>query len=82
MWIDLMQWPAMAITVLAAWFTGCKTPRQRMIGFWCFCLSNVLWVIWGLHASAWALIVLQVLLAGMNIRGYCKNRRLKRAQAD
>lgn len=81
MGVDWIQWPAMAVTVLAAWFTGSHLPRRRMIGFWCFCLSNVLWVIWGIHASAWALIVLQVLLAGLNIRGFVKNRRQKRAPA-
>jgi hypothetical protein len=26
-----------------------------MIGFICFSLSNVLWVIWGVHAAAYAL---------------------------
>lgn len=46
-----------------------------MIAFWCFILSNILWVIWGLHASAYALIVLQILLCAMNVRGFRKNFR-------
>ena len=71
--IDLIQWPAMAVTVLAAWFVGSQRPRRRMIAFWCFILSNVLWVIWGLHANAYALIVLQVCLCVMNVRGFRKN---------
>jgi hypothetical protein len=29
-------------------------------------------VAWGLHTSAWALIALQVCLAGLNIRGLFK----------
>jgi hypothetical protein len=29
-----------------------------MTGFVCFGLSNVLWVIWGMYAEAYALIVL------------------------
>jgi hypothetical protein len=71
--IDLIQWPAMAVTVLAAWFVGSQRPRRRMIAFWCFILSNVLWVIWGLHANAYALIVLQLCLCVMNLRGFRKN---------
>ncbi len=72
-WTDLIQWPAMVVTILAAWFTGSERKRRRQIGFWGFLLSNVLWVIWGWHARAWALIVLQVGLAVMNIRGAKNN---------
>ncbi len=72
--IDLIQWPAMAVTVLAAWFMGSQQPRKRMIAFWCFILSNILWIIWGLHARAYALIVLQVFLCAINLRGFKKNR--------
>lgn len=71
--IDLVQWPAMAVTVLAAWFVGSQRARRRMIAFWCFILSNILWVIWGLHADAYALIVLQLFLCVMNVRGFRKN---------
>lgn len=73
--IDLLQWPAMAITVLAAWLIASLSPQRRTVGFWCFLLSNLLWVIWGWHAEAWALITLQVCLALMNIRGVKKNDR-------
>lgn len=38
-----------------------------------FILSNVLWIVWGVHDGAWALIALQVALMGMNIRGIWKN---------
>jgi hypothetical protein len=72
-WIDLLQWPAMVVTVLAAWLIGSLNPRRRTVGFWFFLLSNLLWVIWGWQAHAWALIVLQVCLALMNIRGVKKN---------
>jgi len=52
---------------------GSLRPGRRFVGFCCFLLSNLLWVIWGWHAEAWALIVLQVCLAAMNIRGVKKN---------
>lgn len=72
-WIDLLQWPAMLVTVGAAWLIGSLQPGRRMLGFWCFLSSNLLWVIWGWHTGAWALIVLQLCLALMNIRGLKKN---------
>lgn len=63
----------MVVTVAAAWLTGSKKEHRRAIGFWAFLISNVLWVIWGYFAQAWALILLQIFLAIMNIRGAKKN---------
>lgn len=71
--LDLLQWPAMAITVLAAWLVASRSKRKRAIGFWVFTASNVAWVVWGIHARAYALIVLQIALAILNIRGIRKN---------
>lgn len=71
--LDLLQWPAMVITVLAAWLVGSRGKRRRSIGFWVFLASNIAWIVWGYHAHAYALMVLQVALAVMNIRGVHKN---------
>lgn len=68
-WLDLLQWPAMAVTVLAAWLVASTLKRRRLFGFWIFLVSNVLWIVWGLHTHAYALIFLQVCLAALNIRG-------------
>lgn len=59
----------MLITVAASYLVGSSLPERRLNGFRLFLLSNVLWVVWGLHASAWALIVLQAALVPMNVRG-------------
>ncbi|MEO8122545.1 MAG: hypothetical protein ABI633_00685 [Burkholderiales bacterium] len=67
--LDWVQWPAMLVTVTAAWFVASESKPRRRIGFWLFLGSNVLWIVWGAHASAYALITLQVALAAMNIRG-------------
>lgn len=67
--LDLVQWPAMAVTVIAAWLVASRSERRRAAGFWWFLASNVLWIVWGWHAQAYALIVLQVALAAMNVRG-------------
>jgi hypothetical protein len=74
-YLDWVQWPAMVVTVVAAWFVASTQSTRRKRGFWLFLLSNVLWVIWGIHTRAYALIVLQVCLAFMNIRGERKNAR-------
>ncbi|HKN84777.1 MAG TPA: hypothetical protein VJW17_15130 [Pyrinomonadaceae bacterium] len=72
--LDLIQWPAMAVTVIAAWMVGSQRKFKRNWGFWLFLLSNVLWIVWGWGDRAYALIVLQLCLAFINIRGAWKNR--------
>lgn len=71
-WLDTVQWPAMAVTIVAAWLVASKSERRRNIGFWVFLASNALWIVWGVHSQSWALVVLQVSLAVMNIRGASK----------
>ena len=72
--LDLLQWPAFAALLLAAYWVGSNDAHRRNIGFWIFLASNVLWVVWGWHTKAWALIALQVCLAVMNVRGLSKTR--------
>jgi hypothetical protein len=71
--LNWLQWPAMLVTVVAAWFVASRSPTRRKVGFWLFLLSNLLWVLWAVPAHAYALVVLQVCLAGMNIRGERRN---------
>jgi hypothetical protein len=71
--MDLLQWPAMAVTLYAAWLVASQDKRRRERGFWWFVASNLLWVAWGWQAQAWALIALQVGLFAMNLRGARKN---------
>jgi len=70
--ISAVQWPAMVVTVLASWLVGSTHRRRRSAGFWFFLGSNVLWVVWGWHGGAPALVVLQACLAAMNVRGMRK----------
>lgn len=71
-YIDWLQWPAMLVTVAAAWLVASKQRQRRNLGFWVFMASNLLWIAWGLYSHAYALIVLQLCLAAMNIRGAIK----------
>lgn len=70
---DLVQWPAMLVTVAAAWLVASRARGRREWGFWLFLASNALWIVWGWHDGAYALVVLQVALAFMNVRGIRRN---------
>lgn len=74
-YLDWIQWPAMVVTIAAAWLVGSQIEHRRKLGFWVFLTSNLLWIVWGLYAQAYALIVLQLGLAAMNVRGSIKNSR-------
>jgi hypothetical protein len=74
-WMQHLQWPAMIATLLSAWLVAAQSKMKRQWGFWIFLLGNVLWIAWGWHDRAWALIVLQIGLAALNIRGVAKNKR-------
>ena len=80
-WYQL-QWPAMIVTIIAAWLIASQAKHKREIGFWCFLLSNVLWITWGWHDGAYALIVLQIALAILNIRGAHKNEPASSAKSE
>ena len=71
-WLDSIQWPAMIVTVIAAWMIASRKKFKRNWAFWLFLLSNVLWILWGWHDGAYALILLQILLAALNVRGAFK----------
>ncbi|HSQ03833.1 MAG TPA: hypothetical protein VLN59_07355, partial [Burkholderiales bacterium] len=68
-WLDLVQWPAMVVTLVAAWLVASRSRRKRTAGFWVFLLSNILWITWAWHDGAYALIALQCFLAATNVRG-------------
>jgi hypothetical protein len=63
----------MAVTVAAAYLVASQSKHRRSVGFWLFLAGNALWIAWAWYANATALIVLQVALAAMNVRGAWKN---------
>jgi hypothetical protein len=65
----------MAITLIAAFLVGARHARKRIVGFYTFIVSNLLWIVWGLHDHAWALIALQTGLFAMNVRGIVRNEK-------
>ena len=71
--LNFLQWPAMATTLLSAWLVASQSKQKRGLGFWIFIVSNILWVFWGWHDGAYALITMQFGLLLLNIRGAFKN---------
>ncbi|HJV24204.1 MAG TPA: hypothetical protein VJ673_00900 [Aromatoleum sp.] len=71
-WLDALQWPAMATTLLATWLISSSRRYKRNWAFWWYIASNVLWAAWGWHDGAYALIALQLGLFLLNLRGLRK----------
>ena len=62
----------MALTLAASWWVASSNSKRRNLGFWLFLASNILWAAWGIHARAYALVLLQVGLFALNVRGMRK----------
>ena len=71
-YLSLLQWPAMLVNILSVWLLTFQNNRMRHAGFLLSLLSNILWIIWGWHAQAFAVITLQFALAALNVRGVRK----------
>lgn len=71
-YFNLLQWPAMVINILSVWLLTYPSKRKRHAGFLGSLLSNGLWILWGWHVQAFAVIGLQVALATLNVRGVRK----------
>jgi hypothetical protein len=71
--LALLEWPAMAISLAAAWWMGSQRAERRILAFSLLIVGNLLWIGWGWGESAWALIALNVGLLGLNVRGIAKN---------
>ena len=63
----------MAVSLAAAFWMGSKNPNKRILAFWLLIGGNLMWIGWGWGDEAWALIVLNVGLLALNIRGIRKN---------
>lgn len=69
----LLEWPAMGISLVAAWLMGSRKAKKRVWAFWLLILGNLMWIAWGWGDEAYALIALNFGLMCLNIRGIRKN---------
>lgn len=74
--IALLDWPAMAISLLAAWVMASRKAEKRVWAFWMYLAGNIMWIAWGWGEEAWALIVLNLALMALNVRGIYKNEHV------
>ena len=68
-----LEWPAMAISLAAAWWMGSRKAQKRVVAFVMLIVGNLMWIAWGWGVQAWALIALNVGLMALNVRGIVKN---------
>lgn len=71
--IDLLQWPALVLSIIGAWLVGGRRANQRLAGFLLFLASNVLWSLWGLGIAAWGVVITQAFFTWTSIRGIRTN---------
>ena len=71
--LNLLQWPAMTATLISAWLVTSQSKQKRNLGFWCFIISNMLWIFWGWHDGAYGLIAMQIGHLFINLLGAQKN---------
>jgi hypothetical protein len=71
--LALLQWPAMAVSLAAAWWLGSPRPGQRIVAFCLLIVGNLMWIAWGWGEDARALIALNIGLMALNVRGILKN---------
>lgn len=67
------------LTVFGAWLVGSRRAGRRRVGFWVYLVSNAAWATWGFATGAHAVLLLQAVLAGLNVRGMRKARMASRS---
>ncbi len=52
------------------------TRRGRLVGFWCFLISNLLLIFWGWLTGNWGIVAMQLAFTVTSLRGIRTNRGL------
>jgi hypothetical protein len=69
-----IEWPAALIALAGSWLVGSPLPRRRRLGFACFLVSNLLWIVFACGIAAWGLLSMQTLFCLTSLRGLRSNR--------
>ncbi len=78
--LAMLEWPAMAISLVAAYLLGSIHATKRIVAFVMLIIGNLMWIGWGWGDEAWALIALNVGLLALNVRGIFKNEEAKKEE--
>lgn len=66
MFWEFMDWSAFAFTLVGVWFLS----KYKRSGFIINVFGSLLWVLIGLHSALYGLLVLNVVLLFLYLRGY------------
>lgn len=80
--LAMLEWPAMAISLVAAYLLGSIDPTKRIVAFIMLIIGNLMWIGWGWGDDAKALIALNVGLMALNVRGIFKNEEAKKEDEE
>lgn len=80
--LALLEWPAMAISLVAAYLLGSIHPKKRILAFVMLIIGNLMWIGWGWGNDAKALIALNAGLMALNVRGIFKNEEAKKKEEE
>ena len=66
------DWLAMFLTFVAFYFLG----EQKKVGFIFGMLANIAWLIFAILAGSIATVIANIVLFGLNLRGFLKWKKL------
>lgn len=58
-YLNILQWPGMALGLAGAPLVACRSDRLRLWGFAAWLASNACWIVWATNAQAWGLLAMQ-----------------------
>jgi hypothetical protein len=71
--LALLEWPAMAISLAAAWWMGSRKPGKRIVAFCMLIVGKLKWIAWGWGEDARAHSA-QCGFAGIQCAGHYQER--------
>lgn len=72
MLITILDWIGTIMVLIAAFILSSKKsskPKNRMYGFIFFLISNILWIPFAILLHAYGLLITQIILFFINLRG-------------
>lgn len=70
---EILAWFTTIVNLVAIWFVSSRDLR----GLWIGLLSNLLWALYGYFTTQWSFVLLNVIIAVINLRGIRYWRKLQ-----
>lgn len=59
-----MDWVASGLTILGTWLMA----KHRLTAMYVYMASSIVFAVWALSIRSWAVLILQFVLIGLNVR--------------